>query len=188
MKVNHFKTAAAFRRWLDRNHAKATELQVGFYKKDSGKAGMTYKEAVDEALCFGWIDGVVHRVDEHSYTHRFTPRKPSSIWSNINIGHIARLAKEGKMQPAGFRAFEARREGKVGVYSFEQKEPQAMPPAYLKKLKANRKAWKFFSVQAPWYQRLIIHKIITAKRETTREAWFIRAIEASAAGKRVEVG
>jgi len=186
MNVTHFKSAASFRAWLKKNHASATELQVGFYKKSSGKPGMTYQESIDEALCFGWIDGIIRKLDEYSYTHRFTPRKPSSIWSNINVGHATRLIEEKKMQPAGLRAFEARKSGKVGIYSFEQKAPQAIPPAFLKKFKANRKAWKFFSNQAPWYRRRITHKIITAKRNITRESWLNRAIEASAAGVRLQ--
>jgi uncharacterized protein YdeI (YjbR/CyaY-like superfamily) len=187
MKVTHFKDGAAFRAWLHEHHATATELQVGFFKKNVGKAGMSYREAVDEALCFGWIDGIIRSIDEHSYTHRFTPRKPSSIWSNANVGHVTRLIKSGKMEAAGLRAFEARKAGKVGIYSFEQKEePAILPPGYVKKFKAHRKAWKFFSAQAPWYQRLVIHKITTAKREATREAWLDRAIKASAAGVRVQ--
>lgn len=186
MKVTHFPTAKAFRAWLKKNHANATELQVGFYRKTSGKSGMTYQEAVDEALCFGWIDGIVRKLDGESFTHRFTPRKSSSIWSNVNVGHANRLIEAGKMQPAGLRAFEARKPGKVGIYSFEQKEAAVLPQLYLRKFKASKKAWKFFSAQAPWYQRLIIHKVATAKREATRKAWLDRAIKASADGVRLQ--
>ena len=109
MKVVHFLSPAKFRLWLEKNHDKAVELQVGFHRVNSGLAGMTYKESVDEALCFGWIDGVVRKINTTSFTHRFTPRKPGSIWSNVNVGHVARLTKEGKMHPAGLRAFEARK-------------------------------------------------------------------------------
>ena len=185
MKVTHFNTAAVFRRWLEQHHATATELQVGFYKKDSGKGGMTYQEAVDEALCFGWIDGIVRKIDAVSYTHRFTPRKPRSIWSNVNVAHVARLTAAGRMHPTGLKAFAARIEKKTGIYAFEQKQPQVLPPACLKQFKANKKAWAFFTAQAPWYQRLIIHKIAGAKQEATRERWLARAITASAVGKRL---
>jgi uncharacterized protein YdeI (YjbR/CyaY-like superfamily) len=185
MNVTHFSSAEKFRLWLVTHHATATELQVGFYNKNSGRSGMTYKEAIDEALCFGWIDGVIRKIDVDSFTHRFTPRKPASIWSNVNVGHVARLTKAGRMHPAGLRAFEARRADRVGVYSFEQKEPQSLPPAYLQKFKATRKAWGFFTAQAPWYQRKIIHKIISGKKEPTRLRWLDRAIAASAAGTQV---
>jgi len=186
MNVTHFATAREFRSWLVKNHASVTELHVGFYKKNSGIDGMTYKEAVDEALCFGWIDGVMRKIDDVSFTHRFTPRKPSSIWSNVNVGHVARLIAAGKMHAAGLRAFEKRKAAKTGVYSFEQKRPAKLGPVHLQKFKASTKAWKFFSAQAPWYQRLVIHKITTAKREATREAWLDRAIDASARGVRLE--
>src|ERR1700709_2393133 len=109
MKVVHFSSPAKFRLWLEKNHYKASELAVGFHRVNSGLGGMTYKEAVDEALCFGWIDGVVRKIDATSFTDRFTPRKPASIWSNVNVGQVGRLTKEGKMHPAGLRAFEARK-------------------------------------------------------------------------------
>src|SRR5262249_37498490 len=108
MNVVHFAAAADFRRWLEKNHERKTELQVGFYKKSANKPGMSYKEAVDEALCFGWIDGVVRKLDEERFTHRFTPRKSDSIWSNINVGHVERLTQAGRMRPAGLAAFAAR--------------------------------------------------------------------------------
>jgi uncharacterized protein YdeI (YjbR/CyaY-like superfamily) len=182
MDVTHFSSAEEFRLWLEKNHAVVTELQIGFYKKSAGRTGMTYKEAVDEALCFGWIDGVVRKIDEDSFTHRFTPRKTTSIWSNINVGRVARLTAAGKMHSAGLRAFEAKKAGKVGIYSFEQKKLPQLSPAYLKKFKANRKAWVFFGEQAPWYQRKIIHNIVTGKQEATRLRRLDRAIAASADG------
>lgn len=185
MKVVHFKTAADFHRWLEKNHATATELQVGFYKKDSGKSGMTYKEAVDEVLCFGWIDGIVRKIDADSFTHRLTPRKAGSIWSNVNVAHVVRLTATGKMHAAGLKAFAARIEEKTGIYAFEQNQPLVLPPDCLKRFKAKKKAWAFFSVQAPWYRRLIIHKIAGAKQEATRERWLARALTASAVGKRL---
>ncbi|MSU49055.1 MAG: bacteriocin-protection protein [Opitutus sp.] len=186
MKATFFKNAAAFRTWLETYHTSATEFQVGFYKKASGKGGLTYQEAVDEALCFGWIDGIIRRIDGESYQHRFTPRRPESIWSNVNIGLVARLTAAGKMSPAGLAAFAARDARKTGVYSFESKQPVKLPNAYAKRFKASPAAWKFFTTQAPWYQRAILHKIVNAKQKTTRERWLARAIAESAAGRRIE--
>jgi uncharacterized protein YdeI (YjbR/CyaY-like superfamily) len=184
VKVVRFKSAAAFRRWLEKNHAAAPELQVGFYKKDSGLGGLTYREAVDEALCFGWIDGLVNKIDAVSYTHRFTPRRPGSIWSNINVAKVARLTAAGLMHPAGRKAFARRDPKRTGTASFENRH-RKFPPALEKRFRAEKKAWAFFSTQAPWYQRLIIHKIVTAKQAATRERWLARAIAASAAGVRL---
>ena len=181
MKVFHFSSAVEFRRWLEINHATVTELQVGFYKKNSDQGGLTYQEAVDEALCFGWIDGVIRKIDAGSYTRRFTPRKSGSIWSNVNVAHVARLTALGKMHSAGLRAFAARTAGKTGIYSFEQKDrPTALPPTYREKFQANKKAWAFFAAQAPWYQRKIIHHVTSAKMEPTRLRRLTRVIAASA--------
>lgn len=119
MQIKFFQSAAEFRSWLDAHHARLTEQWVGFYKKDSGKGGLTYAEAVDEALCFGWIDGLKKRVDDLSYTHRFSPRKASSNWSLINLGHVERLIRASRMRPAGLKAYEARVPERCGVYSFE---------------------------------------------------------------------
>ena len=184
MKVVHFTSALQFRRWLEQNHATATELQVGFYRKGSGKDGMTYQESVDEALRFGWIDGIVRKLDAVRYTHRFTPRRPGSIWSNINVANVARLTAAGKMSAAGLAAFALRDPKRTGTASFENRA-RKLPPACLRQFKADKKAWAHFSAQAPWYRRLIIHKIVTAKQETTRARWLARAITASAAGQRL---
>ena len=186
MNVVHFHAADEFRAWLTVNHATVTELQVGFYKKDSGRSGMTYKEAVDEALCFGWIDGIIRKIDAESFNHRFTPRKSGSIWSNLNVGHVERLTKAGKMHPAGTRAFEARQAAKVGIYSFEQKTPRVLSPASLKRFQANKRAWKFFSAQPPSYQRKIIHWIVGGKQESTRDRRLAGAIVTFAAGRQFE--
>jgi uncharacterized protein YdeI (YjbR/CyaY-like superfamily) len=145
---------------------------------------LTYAEAVDEALCFGWIDGVIRKLDDVSYTHRFTPRKSKSIWSLTNVRHIDRLTKAGKMHPAGLKAFAARIEKATGVYAFEQ-PARALPGKYEKVFRANPAAWEFFQAQAPWYRRLIIHKIVSAKQEATRLRWLQRAITESAAGRRI---
>lgn len=184
MNVIFFASAAKFRRWLEKNYDRVPELQVGFYRKNSGRGGLTYAEAVDEALCFGWIDGVIRKVDDVSYTHRFTPRKAKSIWSRTNVGHIARLTKAGKMHAAGLKAFAARTEKETGVYAFEQ-SAQTLPAACENEFRANQAAWAFFTAQAPWYQRLITHKIISPKQEATRRRWLARAIAESAAGRRI---
>ena len=143
VKIKYFKSASEFRRWLEVNHARRYELWVGFYKKDSGKGGLTYAEAVDEALCFGWIDGLKKRVDELSYTHRFTPRKPKSIWSRINIQRVERLQKAGRMTPAGLETYAAREPERSGVYSFEN-APRKLAAADEKQFKADKTAWEFF--------------------------------------------
>ncbi len=183
--VVFFADAAAFRAWLEVHHATTAELHVGFYKKSSGRAGLTYPEAVDEALCYGWIDGVMKSLGPVSYRHRFTPRKPTSIWSNVNVGHVARLTAAGKMAPAGLAAFAARRASKTGVYVFESKAPLRLPAAFSRRFRAHAAAWKFFSAQAPWYRRQILHKIVRSKQAATRERWLERAIAASAAGRRL---
>lgn len=185
MTPRFFASPAAFRRWLEKNHLRATELWVGLYKKHAAARGLTYPEAVLEALCFGWIDGVMRRLDDDTHMQRFTPRKPGSTWSNVNVAHVERLIAQGRMAPAGLAAFAARTPAKTGIYSFERKEPAQLPPACAKRFRANRKAWAFFTAQAPWYQRFITHKIARAKQEATRERWLAKAITASAAGQRV---
>ena len=180
-----FANSAAFRRWLAKNHATASELWVGFYKKGSGEKGITYPEAVDEALCFGWIDGIKKGVDERSYTNRFTPRKRGSTWSNINTRRVAELIADGRMTPAGQKAFDARREEKSGVYSFEQKDAPALTPAQEKRFRANKAAWKFFSSQPPGYRRIALWWVISAKREETREKRLSTLIADSDAGLRI---
>lgn len=185
MNVIHFASATGFRRRLEKNHATTSELQVGFYKKASGRGGLTYKEAVDEALCFGWIDGIVRKLDADSFTHRFTPRKSGSNWSNVNVRNVARLTAAGRMHPAGLAAFAARSAEKTGVASFEQ-PAKKLPPADEKKFRTHLQAWTFFTAQAPWYQRLAIHKIVSPKQAATRERWLARIIAASAAGRRFQ--
>ena len=167
MKIKYFKSASEFRRWLEGNHARLSELWVGFFKKDSSKGGLTYAEAVDEALCFGWIDGLKKRVDELSYTHRFTPRKPKSNWSRINIQHVERLKKAGRMTPAGLEAYAAREPQRSGVYSFEN-APRKLTAADEKQFKADKTAWEFFQQQPPGYQRLAIWWVVNAKKPGTR--------------------
>ena len=184
MEITFFKTQDAFHRWLSKNHGKAPELIVGFYKKDSGIKSITYPEALDEALCFGWIDGIRRNVDETSYCIRFTPRRKNSIWSNVNIAKVEVLKKAGKMAPAGLKVYEERNPEKSGIYSFEN-HPATLPPAYEKKLKANKKAWAFFSKQAPWYQRSAIFWVVSAKREETQKSRLETLLNDSANGKRI---
>jgi uncharacterized protein YdeI (YjbR/CyaY-like superfamily) len=180
----YFASASGFRHWLEKNHATASELLLGFYKKDSGKSGLTYPEAVDELLCFGWIDGVKRRVDESSYTHRITPRRPGSIWSNVNLGHVARLTKAGKMHPAGIKAFEARDTAKTGVYSFE-KRPQEFPSALKAIFQSNKQAWTHWQVQPPGYRRVAIHWVISAKHDETRRRRLAQLIAITTKGRRL---
>jgi uncharacterized protein YdeI (YjbR/CyaY-like superfamily) len=181
-----FPAPALFRAWLDQHHAAAPELWIGFHKKASGRIAMTYQEAVDEALCFGWIDGVLNRVDADSYMHRFTPRRPGSIWSNVNVGHVARLTAAGRMHAAGLAVFAARSTAKTGVYAFERKTEPRLPAAMAKRLRADKAAWAFFSAQPPWYRRLALHKIVSPKLPATRERWLARLIADSAAGRRIK--
>lgn len=180
----HFDSGKMFRAWLAKNHANASEVWVGFYKKSSGKAGMTYPEALEEALCYGWIDGVRHSVDAESYSNRFTPRKAKSIWSLVNVGHVERLKKLGKMTPAGLKAFAAREERRTGVYSFEKKRP-GLSSKHRKLLQANSKAWEFFSTQAPWYQRTAGYWVSSAKQEETQARRLAKLMEDSANGRRL---
>jgi uncharacterized protein YdeI (YjbR/CyaY-like superfamily) len=162
-----FKTPDEFRKWLEINHANETELLVGFYKKESKRPSITWPQSVDEALCFGWIDGVRKSIDEESYSIRFTPRKPSSIWSAINIKKVEDLIKSGKMNPAGLSAFNKRREEKSKIYSFES-ELKLLTEDFEKEFRASKTAWKFFDSQAPSYKKTIIHWIMTASQDKTR--------------------
>jgi uncharacterized protein YdeI (YjbR/CyaY-like superfamily) len=182
MKAKFFRTPADFRAWLEKHHARSLELLVGFYKRESGKPSITWRESVGEALCFGWIDGVRRRVDEVSYTIRFTPRKPGSTWSTVNIERAKNLAAEGRMQPAGSRAYEARRSNKSGVYSYEQRPDQLVPP-YAGMLARRPAAKKFFAVQAPSYRRAAIWWVISAKQDETRLRRARTLIGLSAQGK-----
>jgi uncharacterized protein YdeI (YjbR/CyaY-like superfamily) len=182
--LKFFKTPAAFHKWLAANHAKSKELWVGFYKKGSGKPSITWPESVDEALCFGWIDGVRKSIDEDSYKIRFTPRQPTSVWSAVNIRNVAKLIKEDRMQAAGLKAFEARKENRSGIYAYEQRSPELVEP-YLGKLKQNKTAWKFFEVQPPSYRKVMNWWVVSAKQEATRLKRLEKLIEASEKGRRL---
>ena len=176
--------ADEFRAWLEANHDSATELEVVFYKKASSKPSMTWSESVDQALCFGWIDGVRRGRDDESYTIRFTPRRPGSNWSNINVEKVAKLTEAGLMRPAGIAAFERRTDDRTGVYSFENEAE--LPADYEARLRANRAAADYFDSRPPWYRRTAIHLVMSAKREETRERWLEQLIEDSAAGRDIK--
>jgi uncharacterized protein YdeI (YjbR/CyaY-like superfamily) len=180
MTPKFFATPARFRAWLEKHHAMAGELLVGFYKRGSGRPSITWPEAVDQALCFGWIDGVRKRIDDVSYTIRFTPRKPSSTWSAINIRRMGELTKLGLMQPAGTHAFGHRSEAKSAIYAYEQREAARLDPAAEKTFRANKRAWTFFQSRAPWYQRTATHWVVRAKKEETRAKRLATLIEDSA--------
>ncbi|MEA2461375.1 MAG: hypothetical protein QOH90_1552 [Actinomycetota bacterium] len=180
-----FKSPAEFRRWLDKNHAAQTEVWVGFYKKATGKPTMTWSDAVDQALCYGWIDGVRYRHDDESYRQRFTPRTARSTWSSVNVAKVAELKKKGLMKPAGLAAFEARRENKTGIYSYENR-PEKLPAAHEKVFKKDKGAWKFFEAQARSYRRAAIWWVISAKKEETRKRRLASLISDSGEGRRVK--
>ncbi len=167
-KPTFFPTPADFRAWLQAHHDKFQELLVGFYKKDSGRLSITWPESVEVALCFGWIDGVRKSLNDTSYTIRFTPRKPTSTWSSININLVRKLTKQGLMHPAGLKAFAARNAKKSGIYSYEQRKNPKFTREQEKQFRDNKTAWEFFRSQAPWYQRVTTYWVISAKREETK--------------------
>lgn len=184
MTPRFFRTPEDFRAWLDKNHAKADELLVGFWKKNSGKPSMTYHEALDEALCYGWIDGVRRGAPDH-HTIRFTPRKAKSKWSAINVNHVKRLIGAKRMKSAGLTAYEARGSEAGLNYSYETRRP--MDAALAARFKANAKAWAFFTVQPPGYQRIATWWVMNAKQEATRERRFAQLLADSAGGRRLGV-
>lgn len=185
MKPRHFTSQAEFRRWLSANGAKARELWVGFYKKGSGRGGIGYKEAVDEALCFGWIDGIKKRVDDASYTHRFTPRTASSIWSAVNLRRMKELIAAGRVTKAGLEAHERRDPKRAGLYSFESR-PKTFDATTTRLFKANAGAWTFFHAQPPGYRKLCVFFVMTAKKEETRLRRLEMLIKVSSEGKRMQ--
>jgi len=184
-KPTFFRTQASFRKWLEKNHDKAKELLVGFYKVNSGKQSMTWSESVDEAICFGWIDGLRRSINQESYSIRFTPRRPGSIWSAINIKKVDDLSKKGLMFPSGLVAFEKREEKKSAIYSYE-KAPENLSDDFSKKFKSNKKAWKFFESMAPSYQLTAIHWVMNAKQEGTKLKRLDELIKDSEAGEKLK--
>jgi uncharacterized protein YdeI (YjbR/CyaY-like superfamily) len=186
MKPKFFSTPGDFRAWLETCHETEKELLVGFHKKGSGKPSITWPESVDEALCFGWIDGVRRSLGQTAYTIRFTPRQRTSTWSVVNVARVAELTKRRRMRSAGLRAFAARRPERTGIYLYERKEELVkLPKEEEKALRANRKAAAFFDAQPPGYRRTAIHWVIRAKRQATRERRLSQLIADSAAGRRL---
>jgi uncharacterized protein YdeI (YjbR/CyaY-like superfamily) len=177
-----FRTAAAFRRWLERHHRDSRQLLVGFHKVGCGTPSVTWPEAVDEALCFGWIDGIRRRVDDARYTIRFTPRRPGSIWSAVNVRRVVALSAAGRMASAGREAFASRRANRSGRYSYEQR-PASLVAPYSKLLARNRLAQRFFAAQIPSYRRAATWWVLSAKREATRLKRAQTLVELSARGR-----
>jgi uncharacterized protein YdeI (YjbR/CyaY-like superfamily) len=184
-KPTFFETPAELRRWYEKHHDTAPELWIGYHKKESGRGGVIYREALDQALCFGWIDGIVKRIDADCYMQRYTPRRAKSIWSNINIRKVEALREAGQMKPSGLAAFAARDPKRSGVYSFENR-PKKLTPALEKTFRANKKAWTFFAAQPPGYQRLVVWRVMSAKQDATRERRLADLIRMCIAGRRYE--
>jgi uncharacterized protein YdeI (YjbR/CyaY-like superfamily) len=180
-----FESPTKFRAWLRLHAASESELLVGFYKRATDRPSMTWQESVDEALCHGWIDGVRARIDDDSYKTRFTPRKPTSTWSAINIERVAVLRREGRMTEAGLKAYAHRKEAKSRTYAYEQADAATLEPKELALFRKNKAAWKFFGSQPPGYRHLNVWRIVSAKRAETRERRLARLIAASKSGLRV---
>jgi uncharacterized protein YdeI (YjbR/CyaY-like superfamily) len=179
----YFGSPSEFRAWLEEHHETETEVWVGYWKKATGKPSLVWSEAVDEALCFGWIDGVLRGVDDERHVQRFTPRKPASNWSAINIAKVERLRAEGRMRPAGEAAFARRRDDRSGVYSYEQRDSARLEPAEQARFEANAAAWEHFSSRPPSYRKPALWWVVSAKKPATRERRLATLIEQSAAGE-----
>jgi uncharacterized protein YdeI (YjbR/CyaY-like superfamily) len=182
-----FATPGAWRAWLTRHHRTKDELWVGFRKKGSGHASITWPESVDEALCYGWIDGLRKGIDRDSYMIRFTPRRRNSVWSAINVKRVGELQKARRMRSAGLQAFRARTRSRTGIYSFEQRKKVKLPAAFARRFKTNSAAWAYFQAQAPWYKRTSTWWVISAKQEGTRLRRLDTLIEDSANGRPIRV-
>jgi uncharacterized protein YdeI (YjbR/CyaY-like superfamily) len=180
-----FATPSEFRAWLEANHDKSSELLVGFHKKGSGSPSITWPEAVDQALCFGWIDGVRRSIDDVSYANRFTPRKPRSNWSAVNVKRVGELTNLGLMHPAGLAAFDRRTEDRSGIYSYEQRHLARLDEGQERRFRANKRGWDFFQAQAPSYRKAAVWWVVSAKREETRRRRLTQLIEDSARGRTV---
>ncbi len=180
-----FASAAEFRAWLERHHETETELTVGFRKVGSGTPSMTWPESVDEALCFGWIDGVRRRIDDDSYAIRFTPRRGKSIWSAVNLGKVKSLIARGRMRPAGLRVYRERDERRTRIYSFEKESPAELDEAELLAFRKNKAAWRYFESAPPGYRKTVIHWIVTAKKPATRARRLALLVQACAEQRRM---
>jgi uncharacterized protein YdeI (YjbR/CyaY-like superfamily) len=185
MRPRFFATPLQFRAWLEEHHATAKELLVGFYKKGSKRPSITWPEAVDEALSFGWIDGVRRSIDDVSYTIRFTPRTARSMWSAVNIARARDLIEQGRMRPAGQKAFEARASDRSAIYSYEQRSTAELGAEFERQFRSNKKAWAFFQSQPPGYRRTATYWVVSAKREETRRKRLATLIDDSAHGRTI---
>jgi uncharacterized protein YdeI (YjbR/CyaY-like superfamily) len=182
--ILYFPTPAAFRTWLLKHHAVEKHLWVGFHRKGAGTPSLTWQESVDEALCFGWIDGIRKRIDEDRYTIRFTPRKTTSNWSAINIARVKELTKQGRMKPAGLAVYAKRDAKRSAIYAYENR-PKALAPEYEKELRRNARAAAFFDALPPAFRKLMAYWVMSARKEETRRSRLAKLIAASAAGKRL---
>jgi uncharacterized protein YdeI (YjbR/CyaY-like superfamily) len=185
VKPRFFATGEAFGAWLEQHHESESELLVGFYKKGSGKPSMTWPESVEQALRFGWIDGVRRTLGDDAYTIRFTPRKRTSNWSRINVAKVEELKARGLMAPAGLRAYEARTPERTGAYSFERSQPAVLPDEFERDFRANERAWEWFAGRPQGYRRTATHWVISAKKEATRLRRLRQLIDCSAEGRNV---
>ncbi|GJM43199.1 MAG: hypothetical protein DHS20C21_00410 [Gemmatimonadota bacterium] len=184
--VTYFETPQAFRGWLAKNHASSDELWVGYWKKSVGQPSIAWEESVDEALCFGWIDGIRKRIDDRAFTIRFTPRRAKSIWSSRNLERFAELSAAGRVSAAGHAAFRKRVEARSEVYSYEQGSEPQLPADYVARLRENRAGWLDWESRPPGYRRQVAHWVMSAKRESTRERRLAALIEDSAAGRKIK--
>jgi uncharacterized protein YdeI (YjbR/CyaY-like superfamily) len=184
MKPRFFATPEALRKWLEEHHETATELWVGLYKKGSGRPSVTWPEVVDEALCFGWIDGVRKSIDDESYMNRLTPRR-ANFWSAVNVRRFEALRKQGRVRPAGLRAFERRRVDETATYSYERRHEAKLHPAFVRRFRSERKAWDWFQAQPNGYRTTAVYWVMSAKRPETRERRLATLIEDSANGRRI---
>lgn len=184
MEVLFFKTLDEFRSWMDVNHQTMKELWVGFYKSSLKREGIAYPDSVDVALCYGWIDGIRKSIDSESYCNRFTPRKPRSNWSEINIAKVHKLIEQGLMKPAGLKLFEQRMERRAGEYSYENK-PEKLSDDLETVFRSNEKAWKYFNSLSPSHRKTVYFWIMSAKQESTKMSRLIKLIDASEAGKKL---
>jgi uncharacterized protein YdeI (YjbR/CyaY-like superfamily) len=184
MKPTYFATAAEFRDWLKEHHDTADELWMGVYKKGSGIPSITWSEAVDEALCYGWVDSIRKGIDQKRYMNRFTPRKPDSNWSEVNMRRVEELIGQRRMRAPGLKAYRARTPRKAGTYSYEQRYDVKLPPAFERTFRASKEAWAWFQAQPPGYRSMTLYWVMSAKRPETRERRLATLIEDSAKGRR----
>ena len=185
MKPVFFADREAFRAWLDEHHGTASELWMGLYKRGSGRPSISWPEAVDEALCFGWIDSVRQRIDDDSYMNRFTPRKPNSNWSGVNVRRVEELTKQRRMRAAGLKAFRERHEDKTATYSYEQRHQAKLDPVQERRFRSKKRAWEWFQTQPKGYRTTAVYWVMSAKRPETRERRLATLIEDSGKGRRV---